>query len=81
MHYFGNFGAVFGVEGLGSGNFGISGHELVMPRNETIRGDFFRKGDMVAPFDKAVFGGPLLKIQGPVKTKFGFHLIKVLYRS
>ena len=24
-----------------------SGHELVMPRNETIRGDFFRKGDMV----------------------------------
>ena len=41
----------------------------------------FRKGDMVAPFDKAVFGGPLLKIQGPVKTKFGFHLIKVLYRS
>ena len=24
-----------------------SGHELIMPRNETIRGDFFRKGDMV----------------------------------
>lgn len=41
----------------------------------------FRKGDMVAPFDKAVFNGPLLKVQGPVKTKFGYHLIKVLYRS
>lgn len=41
----------------------------------------FRKGDMVGPFDKAVFTGPLLKVQGPVKTKFGFHLIKVLYRS
>jgi peptidyl-prolyl cis-trans isomerase C len=41
----------------------------------------FRKGEMVAPFDKAVFKGPLLVIQGPVKTQFGFHLIKVLYRN
>jgi peptidyl-prolyl cis-trans isomerase C len=41
----------------------------------------FRKGDMVAAFDKAVFSGPLLKVQGPIKTQFGFHLIKVLYRS
>lgn len=24
-----------------------TGHELVMPRNETIRGDYFRKGDIV----------------------------------
>lgn len=24
-----------------------TGHELIMPRNETIKGDFFRKGDMV----------------------------------
>ncbi|MBL1379416.1 peptidylprolyl isomerase PpiC [Zobellella iuensis] len=41
----------------------------------------FNKGDMVGPFDKAVFGGPELKVQGPVKTRFGYHLIKVLYRS
>jgi peptidyl-prolyl cis-trans isomerase C len=41
----------------------------------------FRQGDMVKPFDKAVFNGPLLKVQGPIKTQFGFHLIKVLYRS
>lgn len=41
----------------------------------------FRKGDMVPAFDKAVFSGLLYKIQGPVKTQFGFHLIKVLYRS
>jgi len=41
----------------------------------------FRKGDMAAPFDKAVFSGPELKVQGPVKTKFGYHLIKVLYRN
>ena len=41
----------------------------------------FRKGDMVKTFDKAVFNGPLLKVQGPIKTQFGFHLIKVLYRN
>ncbi|SHI14345.1 peptidylprolyl isomerase PpiC [Ferrimonas marina] len=41
----------------------------------------FRKGDMVGPFDKAVFTGPILKPIGPVKTKFGYHLIKVLYRT
>lgn len=41
----------------------------------------FKQGDMVKPFDQAVFKGPLLKIQGPIKTQFGFHLIKVLYRN
>ena len=41
----------------------------------------FNKGDMVGPFDKAVFSGPELVIQGPVKTRFGYHLIKVLYRN
>ncbi|MFI3246844.1 MAG: peptidylprolyl isomerase PpiC [Ferrimonas sp.] len=41
----------------------------------------FRRGDMVPPFDKAVFSAPILKPYGPVKTKFGFHIIKVLYRT
>lgn len=41
----------------------------------------FRKGQMVKPFDDVVFKGPLLEVQGPVKTQFGFHLIKTLYRS
>ena len=41
----------------------------------------FRKVQMVKPFDDAVFKGPLLEVQGPVKTQFGFHLIKTLYRS
>lgn len=40
----------------------------------------FSKGAMVAPFDQAVFSCPLLKPFGPVKTKFGYHIIKVLYR-
>ncbi|MDF1763408.1 MAG: peptidylprolyl isomerase [Oleibacter sp.] len=41
----------------------------------------FAKGDMVKAFDNAVFNGPLLTIQGPIKTQFGWHLIKTIYRS
>jgi peptidyl-prolyl cis-trans isomerase C len=41
----------------------------------------FQQGQMVRAFDQAVFKGPLREVIGPVKTQFGFHLIKVLYRS
>lgn len=41
----------------------------------------FRRGQMVKPFDDAVFKGELLTVLGPIKTQFGYHLIKVLYRS
>jgi peptidyl-prolyl cis-trans isomerase C len=43
----------------------------------------FRKGVMVAPFDKAVFtnGSEVNRYIGPIKTKFGFHLIQVLYKT
>ena len=41
----------------------------------------FNKGDMVRPFDEVVFKKPLLVVHGPIKTKFGFHLIKTIYRS
>ncbi|PIJ50449.1 peptidylprolyl isomerase [Erwinia sp. OLTSP20] len=40
----------------------------------------FRKGQMVAAFDKAVFSCPLLQPYGPLHTRFGYHIIKVLYR-
>ena len=40
----------------------------------------FNQGQMAPAFDKAVFNGPELEVQGPVKTKFGYHLIKVLYK-
>lgn len=39
-----------------------------------------KRGDLVGSVDKAVFSGPELVIQGPVKSRFGYHLIKVLYR-
>nr|WP_115718166.1 peptidylprolyl isomerase [Gallaecimonas mangrovi] len=41
----------------------------------------FKKGDMVKAFDDVVFKKPLFEVQGPVKTKFGWHLIKTVYRS
>ncbi|AWB67924.1 peptidylprolyl isomerase [Saccharobesus litoralis] len=41
----------------------------------------FSRGVMVKPFEKAVFEAELLKPVGPIKTKFGYHIIKVLYRS
>ncbi|WP_214000326.1 peptidylprolyl isomerase PpiC [Arsukibacterium sp.] len=41
----------------------------------------FRKGQMVKAFDDVVFKQAVLEVHGPVKTQFGFHLIKTLYRS
>ena len=37
----------------------------------------FGKGQMVKEFEDAVFNGELNKVLGPVKTQFGYHLIKV----
>ncbi|REL30131.1 peptidylprolyl isomerase PpiC [Thalassotalea euphylliae] len=41
----------------------------------------FRRGQMVKAFDDVVFKKDVLKIYGPVKTRFGFHLIQTIYRS
>lgn len=41
----------------------------------------FSPGQMVAEFDKAVFGGEVGVVQGPVKTDFGFHLLEVTERT
>ena len=40
-----------------------------------------RRGEYVPEFDAAIFNGPLNVVQGPVKTQFGFHLIRVLSRK
>ena len=42
----------------------------------------FRKGTMLAPFDKAVFasGSENRPFIGPIKTKAGYHLIQVFYK-
>ena len=41
----------------------------------------FRRGDMVPAFENVVFKKEVLTVHGPVKTQFGFHLIKTLYRA
>lgn len=41
----------------------------------------FPPGKMTKPFDNVVFKLPVLTVHGPIKTKFGFHLIETIYRS
>lgn len=41
----------------------------------------FPPGRMLKPFDNVVFKKPVLTVHGPVKTKFGFHLIETIYRN
>lgn len=40
----------------------------------------FKPGQMVKAFDNVVFRKKVLEVHGPVKTKFGFHLIQIIYR-
>jgi peptidyl-prolyl cis-trans isomerase D len=42
---------------------------------------FFRRGDMVAPFEEAAFQTPVGQVAEPVKTQFGWHIIKVEERK
>ncbi|MDY3918953.1 MAG: peptidylprolyl isomerase [Candidatus Limivivens sp.] len=41
----------------------------------------FGRGQMVKEFEQAAFEGEIGKVVGPVKTQFGYHLIKVESRS
>lgn len=41
----------------------------------------FKRGQMVKAFDDVVFKKPVLTVHGPVKTKFGYHLIETIYRQ
>lgn len=43
----------------------------------------FRPGTMVPAFDKVIFNeaSPIGEVLGPVQTRFGYHLIKIVTRS
>ncbi|HVA67036.1 MAG TPA: peptidylprolyl isomerase [Elusimicrobiota bacterium] len=41
----------------------------------------FGPGEMVPEFDKVVFSAEVGKVQGPVKTQFGYHLIEITGRA
>jgi len=49
------------------------------PGSAAQNGDlgFFRRGAMVKPFEDAVFAAKKGDILGPVKTEFGYHVIRV----
>ncbi len=42
---------------------------------------WFGKGQMVPEFEKAAFSGKLGVVQKPIKTNYGYHIIKVTGRS
>jgi len=41
----------------------------------------FRHGQMVPPFDKAAFSAPIGEVTEPVRTDFGYHIIKISSRA
>ncbi|MCH7858462.1 MAG: peptidylprolyl isomerase [Candidatus Marinimicrobia bacterium] len=41
---------------------------------------WFGKGQMVGPFEKAAFAAEAGELVGPVRTQFGYHVIKVVER-
>ena len=41
----------------------------------------FGPGQMVKEFDEVVFSAELNKVQGPVQTQFGYHLLEVTRRD
>ena len=41
----------------------------------------FGPGQMVPEFDKVVFSAEVGKVQGPVQTQFGYHLIEITSRT
>ncbi|MCI0449044.1 MAG: peptidylprolyl isomerase [Chlorobi bacterium] len=49
------------------------------PGNKFVGGSlgWFTKGAMVKEFEDAVMGGNIGEVKGPVKTQFGYHLIKI----
>ena len=53
------------------------------PGNKFTGGDlgWFGKGAMVKEFENAAFNSAVGEITGPVKTQFGFHIIKVKNRQ
>ncbi|TWI47261.1 peptidyl-prolyl cis-trans isomerase C [Pseudomonas duriflava] len=40
-----------------------------------------RPGQLVRVIDQVIFKKPVGVIHGPVKSKFGYHLVKVYYRD
>ncbi len=65
-------------------NFEATAREVSKDPGSAVNGGdlgWFGKGTMVKPFEEACFNGPIGEVQAPVKTDFGYHIIKVAERS
>lgn len=40
----------------------------------------FASGQMLKVIDNVIFKQPLLTVHGPIKSKFGYHLVETIYR-
>ena len=40
-----------------------------------------RPGQMVRSIDQVIFKKPLRTVHGPIKSKFGYHLVQTFYRD
>ena len=62
------------------GDFGDLAREFSTGPSVVSGGDlgWFGRGQMVADFEEAAFGGEIGDIVGPVETQFGFHLIQIV---
>jgi peptidyl-prolyl cis-trans isomerase C len=40
-----------------------------------------RPGQMVGAIDAVIFKKPLRTVHGPIKSKFGYHLVQVFFRD
>ena len=64
-------------------DFGTLAKKYSLCNSRKRSGDLgeFRPGAMVRAFDDVVFKKAVLEVHGPVKTRFGYHLIQTIYRK
>lgn len=69
---------------IAGANFAALAKEFSKDPGSGIKGGslgYFGKGQMVKEFEDACFNGPVGVVQKPVKTNYGYHIIKVTDRS
>ncbi len=68
----------------GGANFAEMAKKYSKDPGSAMRGGnlgWFGKGQMVPAFEKAAFSGRIGEIQKPIKTQYGYHIIKVTGRN